>query len=777
MREIPILLLLAGMLPGADLVLRDGGGVRRFADTGERVAAPDAGARRGGPPAAADLPVLRLAGGDPKDPHARRVVHPSVVVRADGPAAAGALAALGGGMARPGRGGLWILDYPDAAAALAALPALETAGARPEPMLGRQQAKRSDDPLFADQWHLTAADVVAAWTTTTGSGVNVAVIDDGLQVAHPDLAANCPPVASHLHHNFNGGTQGVDDPSPISTNGDRHGTACAGLIGAVQDNTIGVSGVAPGVRLFGLRLIAAPSTDADEAEALSWRSTASSDAVQVSSNSWGPPNPYYGPGSLTAAAIADTVRLGRGGLGGIICFAAGNDGDIGDDANADGYANLRQVIAVGGILKDGTPAPYSEPGANLVVSAPTGPAAMVAGQGLVTTDVTGAAGYNTSTTAGDYYVGFNGTSGSCPQVAGICALMLAASPRLGWRDVQEILIRTATQNDPADPGWSVNGAGWHFNHLVGAGQVDAAAAVAMARDWRPLAGETRTIVDSGTLNQAIPDNDLGGISRALPVTVDLRCEHVTLAVAITHTYRADLRILLTSPSGTQSIMARPNGPDAGADLSWTYMTVRCWGESSRGTWTVRIIDEVAADAGTLVGALITVYGTPRSLAPADAAGVLQTVLTEHGTQVGQSTVSPFAVPYDGLPAGRHHLALTTFTAVGQSTTRHVVDVPGRHPTITSRPTLTVTEGAAYAYAATTAVPAAGTIAWSLPVAPAGMTVDAAGGIAWTPAVGTAPSGGDVIVPVVVRASLMISGTEVGIDDQFILVTVHSAIGG
>ena len=160
-----------------------------------------------------------------------------------------------------------------------------------------------------------------------------------------------------------------------------------------------------------------------------------------------------------------------------------------DSSNYDGYANSRYTIAVTGVDHDGsyrnfdgTVTNYSEAGANVLVAAPIGSTAITIGvdtgigSGIVTTDLTTVGGrevgYNIPpvTLAGitqevdrdflsdtTYTSRFAGTSAAAPQVSGVIALMLEANPNLTWRDVQEILVRSARQNDPF--GIPSNGAG------------------------------------------------------------------------------------------------------------------------------------------------------------------------------------------------------------------------------------------------------------------------------------------------------------------------------
>ena len=70
-----------------------------------------------------------------------------------------------------------------------------------------------------------------------------------------------------------------------------------------------------------------------------------------------------------------------------------------------------------------------------------------------------------------------------PLVSGVIELLLESKPTLGWRDVQEILIRSARKVDDQSSGWPTNGAGYHFHHGYGAGMIDAAAAVTLAPSW------------------------------------------------------------------------------------------------------------------------------------------------------------------------------------------------------------------------------------------------------------------------------------------------------
>jgi subtilisin-like proprotein convertase family protein len=491
-----------------------------------------------------------------------------------------------------------------------------------EPQLARQQSKRllPNDTYFANQWHLlntgqsgglagTDLNITAVWDTLRGAGIRIGVVDDGLQLTHPDLSANVDTVNDR---DWNDGTP--DDPSP-NLSFDFHGTSCAGVAAGRGNNGIGISGAAPEATLVGLRLIAAGTSDSQEAEAMAWKN----DIIQVKTNSWGPADDgrtLEAPGTLTTAALQNAAENGRGGRGTIFTWAGGNGGDTSanDNSNYDGYANSIYTISVGAVTNRGTRSYYSEPGANVVISAPsdgnTG-----THLGITTTDLVGNNGYNTSSSSGelsnrDYTQTFGGTSSATPLAAGGIALMLQANPNLGWRDVQEILIRSAKKVQPANTDWITNAAGFHFNHNFGAGLLDVQAAVSLASTWTNLGPQVNATSTKSGLGLAIPDNNTTGITETFNFSAtNIRVEHVTVRVHISHTYRGDLAITLTSPSGTQSRLAERRNDSGDHYSNWTFSSVRHWGESSQGTWSVKIADLAGGDVGTLNSITVTVFGT------------------------------------------------------------------------------------------------------------------------------------------------------------------------
>ncbi|MCC6487755.1 MAG: S8 family serine peptidase [Candidatus Hydrogenedentes bacterium] len=494
------------------------------------------------------------------------------------------------------------------------------------PLIRRQQSKRliPNDTLFGNQWHLrntaqssagTGAvagndvNVTPAWDDVTGEGVNIAIVDDGLEQTHTDLTAH---VNSALGVDFNNND---NDPTPLP--GDSHGTSCAGVAGAVGNNGTGVSGAAPDATLIGVRLIGLPATDADEADGLGYLVDPAEpgNRIWISSNSWGPSDDgatveTFGP--LAKLALENAVTTGRGGRGIVFCWAGGNGREDNDDSGYDGYASSRYTIAVAASGANGRFSYYSEYGSAILVNTPSS-----WDNGSITT----------TTTGNSYTSGFTGTSSATPLAAGVIALMLEKNPFLGWRDVQHVLSETSTQNNPADAGWQTNAAGLHFNHAYGFGRVNAVDAVGAAATWINVPAETTPLTNSESVVVSIPDFNPVGITRSLALSgpPDFVAEHVEVTVNAVHPFRGDLQLKLTAPSGTVSTLARQRNGDGGSGLSnWLFTSVAHMGEDPNGTWTLNVADVAELDVGALTSWSIEVYGYIPST-DQDGDGLLDTV--------------------------------------------------------------------------------------------------------------------------------------------------------
>jgi subtilisin-like proprotein convertase family protein len=483
-----------------------------------------------------------------------------------------------------------------------------------------------NDPKFSDQWHLQNtgqtsgglagedANLTGAWQSYQGTDVMIGIVDDGLDHEHPDLTTNYD---TSNDYDFCGND---GNPSPSSSNA--HGTAAAGVAAATGNNNVGVSGAAPDADLAGLLLIACSTPDSKEADALSHENQ----IIDIYSNSWGPSDDgstLQAPGPLTIAAFEDDVANGRGGLGNIITWAAGNGLGNDDDSNKDGYANARQTIAVTAITHQGDQSWYAEPGANILVAAHSDGS----GEGITTTDIEGSSGY----TNNDYTDDFGGTSSATPLASGVIALILEANANLTWRDVQHVLVHSSRQNDASDSSWNVNGAGHEVSHKYGFGAVDAGRAVAVAENWTNAAAAINITTSTRTINTAIPDNTPQGLNDTVTINDGLQVEHVEVIVDIDHVYRGDLIITLTSPSGTQSTLAQKQSDSGNNYRNWMFSTVHNWDESSVGNWTLSVEDDGNGDTGTWNDWELIIHGVPMVL-DSDGDGLTNDNETDiHGT--------------------------------------------------------------------------------------------------------------------------------------------------
>lgn len=384
-----------------------------------------------------------------------------------------------------------------------------------------------NDRYWLQQWYLQNLDTNGvrfgvdmnarpAWTHSTGEGVTIAIVDDGVDLAHPDLVNQ---QRSDLHWNFATETANGSPPDPLAV----HGTPVAGLAAAQANNQVGIAGMAPDARfaswiVYNTNSSGGPFVDTNK---LARMFRFHNDEVQVQNHSWVKPGSFsvVRMSAVEDEAIGDATTKGRQGRGVVMVRAVGNDRTQGRNANDDQYLNDSRVIAVGAVRGDGILGSYSTPGAPILVGGIGGEQGFGS---LFTTDRVGPeAGYNritfpTDPPLSDYVfesLGFTGTSAAAPLVSGTVALVLSRNPSLAVRDVQQILALSSVQPNPADPDVQTNAAGLLVGHNAGYGLVNAATAVNLAASWsnRPPAVSSRTTVqheekifDGGLLLAVIP---------------------------------------------------------------------------------------------------------------------------------------------------------------------------------------------------------------------------------------------------------------------------------
>lgn len=477
-------------------------------------------------------------------------------------------------------------------------------------------------------WHLSAIKADRLPAGLDGSGIKLAILDDGVDPGHPSLApaydfANDLDVASRAEDGR---------PRRGGAEGDAHGTAVAGLAAARADAEAGARGVAPAATILSIRM---PFTEIEAGELENdpaFYRTAFARAAQadIANNSWGDSTGIYSlhdPAWRGAfSALADAVRSGRGGLGTVFLFAAGNERKERLDANSSNFTNVHETIAVAAINKGGSVASYSTPGASLLVTAPAG---------NLTTDRPGSEGYNDGSGGDlanpDFTRKFGGTSAATPVAAGVVALLLEAEPRLGYRDVKEILAASARRLASAEDwqrgsGHFWNGGGLAMSHDLGGGLIDAAAALRLAETWF-VEGRTPQIEGNVRL-ETIAGVRLGSdlVEAGSPVEIRFevtrsgleRVQEIELDLALTHDFLEDLKITLRSPSGVESrLLERPPSDPASEGKvaltpTWRFGSTQHWGEDPQGLWVLRIEDLAPGDGGRVGASTLRLFGPSAS---------------------------------------------------------------------------------------------------------------------------------------------------------------------
>ena len=421
------------------------------------------------------------------------------------------------------------------------------------------QRATPSDPDLNDQWQwsndgsgggVAGADVSAeaAWDHTFGAGMRVAVIDNGFDVGHEDLAAGVLPDSAFYAAGgvFTLGTAGMPDSS--------HGTFCAGMVGARRENGVGGVGAAPDC---GLMLIAC-LTDQVGTQTTLARSVAyaidpstenpganPNDAADILVCSLGPSNGAVWELESVLELALDGAPNGRQGMGLPIFWAASNGNNV--DVLQDEVVSHPNVIAV-----------VRSNRSDLEDNAARGETVELIAPGV---DVY-------STTSGDAYTTNTGTSFAAPCAAGCAALALSVNPSLSGAELREVMRASADKI-----GGVVYDAAGH-NDDYGFGRVNADAAVR-------LAALRVTLQTANVVFNDIPEGEL--TARA----VEWECfglEDINFEVVSGPS--GPFALLLGS---TVTVPAPGVGSGAKAQL-WLSYTGTSAGDSASGSITVRCVE-------------------------------------------------------------------------------------------------------------------------------------------------------------------------------------------
>ncbi len=269
-----------------------------------------------------------------------------------------------------------------------------------------QPVAQLGDPMRNQQWALDQTSFEAAWPAERGAGVTVAVVDTGVLASHEDLSGAVvtgTDLASDQHSVDPAGT-GMVDPGG-------HGTHVAGIIGARANNSVGIAGGAPEVKIMPVRVLDAHGSGvaSDVAEGIIWAADHGARVINVSLG--GGPS----PGMQTAMQYAHDKKA-------VVLAAAGNAYQSG---NAPTYpAAYPEAIAVAAVNENLGHASFSNTGSYVDVAAP--------GEMILSTY-----GGNTHD-----YQWMSGTSMATPYASAAAALIVAADPSLSSGDIRHLLQST-----------------------------------------------------------------------------------------------------------------------------------------------------------------------------------------------------------------------------------------------------------------------------------------------------------------------------------------------
>ncbi|CAC5424798.1 FURIN [Mytilus coruscus] len=493
--------------------------------------------------------------------------------------------------------------------------------------IGHVRVPKTVDTEWNNLWYLNddvtpTMKVSSAWSAGySGAGIVIAVLDDGLQTDHPDLAANVDT------------TNDIDiydsDNNPFPPSGKSHGTQdnfewidfersvkeiiifCG--VGVAFSSTL-IDTVQPkrhnlfllkGIRILGSFAI----SDSEEAQGLSHYLS----NVDIYSNSWGPPDGtgFKGPGSLTKAALLDGVTNGRNGKGAIYIWSAGNGGTT-DNCNGDGYVNSIYTVAISSATI-GQNAWYSE------VCAPA--LAVTYGGSVNDRYLT-----TITTESGCTSDGIEGTSYAAPLEYRNMLLFFntEAKPTKFFRIYLtlisslklEDISTTNSLNDTYYSDWSVNGANKEFSQILGFGLMDADAMVSYGKIWItvPTQQTCTTSILSSSFGTTFPIIYTITVTSGDCPSINY-LEHVVAHITFSYSsLRGVTQLYLISPSGTRSHLLHYRFQDAvdntaAGSLTWDFMSVHFWKENLIGEWGLEISPNLTSVTVALDTWSLTFYGT------------------------------------------------------------------------------------------------------------------------------------------------------------------------
>ena len=479
-------------------------------------------------------------------------------------------------------------------------------------------ALNPNDPSYPSQWHLPKIQGPEAWSSSLGGGVTVAVLDSGIDAAHPDFAGQ-----------LLSGWNVIDGNSSNVADITGHGTAVAGVVAAKGNNAVGVASVAWSGKILPVRITNASNGTSTLEYMAAGMTYAADHGAKVANLSY-----QIGAGNYSTLNSAAQYMRNKGG---VVVVAAGNTGGL-REGNDNAY-----LISVSGTTSSDGFWSSSSYGNFVDVAAP--------GSSITTTN------------RGGGYGAWSGTSFSSPMTAGVMALILSANPSLSPQAAENILEGAA--DDLGNQGW---------DNKFGHGRINAVRAVEMAmvgtsNDTQdptvqfssPSAGNTV----SGIVSVAVSASDNVGVTR-----VELYAGGVLMGQDTTVPYQFSWD---TRNGNNGNVTLQALAYDAANNVGTTTRTVNVNNGVSQPDSTPPVITSMSPADGSTVKGTVTIQ-----VSASDNIQVTSLKLYIDGVLKSSATTNSLSYGWNTrkVSSGSHLIKAIAQDAVGNSINKQITLVVG-----------------------------------------------------------------------------------------------------